>query len=217
MIKPYAISGFVVLAACGLVPEPLDRSADMLVVGDSILAWNRASGRSVADVIENETGLNVNNVAISGAEFLGPRSIPSQYVSDDWTWVLVDGGGNDLNGNCGTPAEAPILDALISADVTSGAYADFADQVAADGATLLIMDYYPVSVQGGPFVPCIPAFEILSDRLFRFAESRDGVIWIDTDDVIAPDNLAAYDTDLVHPTPLGSALIGKQIANVVTR
>lgn len=210
-----ALAGVCLLSACGLIPEPIDTDADMLIVGDSILAWNRESGRAIGNVIAAETGLRVNNVAISGAEFLGFNSIPSQYVSNDWTWVLVDGGGNDLNGNCGTPSEADILDALISADANTGAYVTFADQVAADGATLLIMDYYPVSIQGGPFVPCIPAFDILTDRLTRFADARENVILIETDEVIAPENLAAYDTDLVHPTPLGSALIGTQIADVI--
>jgi len=210
-----AIAGLWLVAACGLIPEPINKGADMLVVGDSILAWNRLSGQSVGDVIAQEAGLIVNNVAVSGATFLGADGITSQYVSNDWTWVLVDGGGNDLTENCLLPEAIPILDALISADGTQGAYADFADQVAADGATLLVMDYYPVSDLGGPYVQCVPAFDELTKRLARFAAQRDGVLLIETDAVIAPSNLDAYARDLVHPTPLGSALIGKQIAQVI--
>lgn len=201
-----------VLAGCSVVAPPADGDADVLVVGDSILAWHRGTGRSIPDVVAAQTGLEVSNVAISGARFLGTQGIPSQYVAGDWDVVIFNGGGNDISPVCGSGQERVVLDRLISADGQSGALPQFARRVVADGARAVVMRYYPVSVRGGPFAPCAATLSELGHRQARMAQALANVTFVDAGDAVRPDDLSAYGVDLVHPTPAGSATIGQLIA-----
>ncbi|MEC8049772.1 MAG: hypothetical protein VX210_03190, partial [Myxococcota bacterium] len=74
---------------------------EVLMLGDSLLAWFREEGASVGDVLDASSSFSVANLAVSGSMVLeGEESIPSQYVQGDWGWVVFDGGGNDANDLC---------------------------------------------------------------------------------------------------------------------
>lgn len=210
-----------VVALCGLASCTVLRGSPsdevrLFAVGDSILAWNRRAGQDIPAIVSRATGLPVFNNAISGAEFVGRFAVPNQYIAGDWDWLIVDGGGNDLTGQCGTPAASDaVLDRLIDNDDLSGAYTQFLAPLTAQGTRVVLMGYMPISVAGGPFAPCRAALDDLRDRQMRLAASMAGVYFVDTRSVVKPDNLAAYDDDLVHPSPLGGRLIGRQIADVI--
>ena len=80
---------------------------DILVLGDSIVAWN--GGRSIPDVIANQTGRSVPSRAVPGAQFDNGSTIASavgfdiqqQFPGGRWNWVVVNGGANDLSADCG--------------------------------------------------------------------------------------------------------------------
>lgn len=203
------------LSACVVIAPRVDPEADVLVIGDSILAWHRGKGASIPAVVEDQTQRRVTNQSIAGATFIGSRGITSQFATGDWDIVLMNGGGNDIGDVCGTSGEAAVLDRLISAEGTQGAIPDFVRRVQATGADVIWLGYYPISVEGGPFTPCRATLDQLKDRQQAMARILDGVTFVDTGDVIAPDNLALYDGDLVHPSVDGAARIGVQVASVV--
>ena len=204
------------LAACTSLRGTPSADVRMIAVGDSILDWNRKSGEDIPTLVAQQTGLPVFNNAISGAKFVGRFAVPRQYRSGDWDWVIVDGGGNDLTGNCDTPEAAEVvLDRLIDDEDLSGAYASFLLPITEQGTQVIIMGYVSISIAGGPFATCEFALNDLRDRQMKLANSNSSVLFMDTRDVIAPDNLAAYDADLIHPSPLGGALIAGLIAQTI--
>lgn len=206
----------VLLAACGAFRGPPPEGTRLIAIGDSILDWNRRAGADIPTLVSQRTGLPVFNAAISGAEFVGRFAIPDQYPQGDWDWLLLDGGGNDLTGNCGSPAAAEaVLDRLIDDQDLSGAYASFLAPVRSSGIQVIIMGYAPVSVAGGPFAPCEFALNDLRGRQAALAASDPMITFVDVRDVIAPDNLAAYDPDLIHPSPAGGALMADLIARAI--
>jgi len=138
-VRSITICAVLAVTGCGFVPPPVDRSADVLVVGDSILAWHRGMGRSIPDVAAARTGLSISNVSVSGARFLGGQGIPTQYQTGDWKVVVFDGGGNDISAVCGTTGEGAVLDRLISVDGLRGAIPEFASRVLGDGAQVVVL------------------------------------------------------------------------------
>jgi acyl-CoA thioesterase-1 len=203
------------VAACSLTGQAPNRNAEIIVVGDSILAWHRNSARSIPSVVARSSGLTVSDVSISGAPFLGPNGIPTQYVASDWDWVIVNGGGNDLDGTCQTPNGSRVLDALISSNGSQGAIPAFVNQAAAQGAQVIVLGYYPVSDRGGPFAACRAILAELAARQARLAASNPDVIFVDSGLVIAPGDASAYAVDLVHPSLRGAALIEELVASVI--
>lgn len=210
-----------VIIAAGLVGCSQLRGAppgdvQIVAIGDSILDWNRDVEADIPRLVGEQTGLEVFNVAISGAEFFGLFEIPRQYPEGDWDWLIMDGGGNDLSGNCRSVGMAePVLDHLIDDSDLGGAYADLIDRVTAQGTQVIIMGYAPISSAGGPFASCEFALNDLMDRQARLAASDPDVTFVDVRTVISPDNLAAYDDDLLHPSPQGGALMAGAIAAVI--
>ncbi|MCF2905822.1 SGNH/GDSL hydrolase family protein [Octadecabacter sp. CECT 8868] len=203
------------LTACSFVPTAVDLDADVIVVGDSILAWHRGTGLSIPSVVEQQSGLAVSNVSISGATFLGPRGIPTQYANNDWDWMIVDGGGNDLLPTCGTLDAERVLDALISQDGQNGAIPAFISQVAGQGVDVILLGYYTVSDRGGSFSDCVSELDELSARQERFAATIPTVTFVDAGKVVGSGDAAAYAEDMVHPSPRGAALIGQLITSAI--
>lgn len=206
------LTAVLTLAGCSFVPVSANRDADVIVVGDSVLAWHRGTGRSIPAVVADQTGYSVSNVAVSGAEFLGPSGIPSQFVRNDWDWVIVDGGGNDLLPVCETPDGSRILDALISDDGRGGAIPAFINSVATRDTQVAVVGYYPISDRGGPFAPCRALLDELAERQVLMAAANPDVVFVDTTRVIGPSDAAAYAPDLVHPSVRGAALVGQLVA-----
>ncbi|MEJ8560807.1 SGNH/GDSL hydrolase family protein [Yoonia sp. GPGPB17] len=201
------------LFACNDENSP---EADILAIGDSIIWWNIDAEQSVADVIAGERDLDVINAAIPGAEFLADQdSIPQQYQPGRWEWVVMDGGANDLGDVCGTPRAQPVLDQLIDADLQGGAMPRFFDSVRSDGPQIIVMGYYMAPIVGGEFAGCEADFTTLNDRLAAYAARTTGVYYAPADAVIDPTNNGHYDPDLIHPSPLGSRLIGLQMADII--
>lgn len=205
----------LIVANCSFVPPSADGDADIIVVGDSILAWHRGSGRSIPDVVEQASGLSVSNVAVNGARFLGAGNIPSQFVAGSWDWVIIDGGGNDLLPSCATPNANAILNALISQDGRNGAIPNFVNSVATGGTRVIVLGYYPVSARGGQFQPCISVLNELAARQARMAATNPAVLFVDSGQVISANDSASYAPDLVHPSPRGAALIGQLLSSTI--
>jgi acyl-CoA thioesterase-1 len=57
---------FIALISCGEVPSRAE-TARILLLGDSMMAFNRGSGTAVSDAIEDQLGEEVVDRSVSGA------------------------------------------------------------------------------------------------------------------------------------------------------
>ncbi len=205
----------IALAGCGFAPEVADRNANVLVIGDSILAWNRGAGASVADVIEKRIGVPVLDASVSGATMRasGVRaavglSIPGQIREGDFAAVVINGGANDLRNTCGCDGCGAVLDRLSSQD-----YPALIARLAP--ARVIIVGYYgSIRGGGGSFSGCSDELAELGRRLNSLAAADPRVTFVPMRDAIAGDP-RYYDSDKVHPSREGSARIGALVANAL--
>ncbi len=198
----------------------------ILVLGDSVMEWNKEEDAAIADVIAAELGRAVVNAGVSGARLSMPEDeanlgalgfdIRAQYRARGWEWVVMDGGANDLGDECGCGQCAATLNEMIGADGLTGQYPDFVRSVRADGSRVLLMGYY-AAPQGADtaFTPCIDELTALNDRLAQMAAALDGVYYASATEAIDPADRTHYDRDLVHPSAEGSRLIGLQLAQAI--
>ncbi len=189
----------------------------VLVLGDSIAAWNSEVGASVADVLAAKTGAEVTLAAVPGSRVLaGPDPVPQQYVPGPWRWVVVQGGGNDLVAECGCGACAAALDRLIGRDGRTGAIADLVRRIRADGASVALWSYYAMPDDAPfPFARCNDELVEVHARLARLAARDDGIVLVDGREVVRPARTDLYDRDRVHPSPAGSRAVGVQVAEAL--
>ena len=190
----------------------------ILVLGDSVMAWNVEEGTSIGHVIGDRTGQSVTIRAVSGAHFASDEDddIRSQYVEGDWSWVVFTGGGNDLNDKCECGDCSGVLNGLLSSDGSSGAVAEAVDVLRDSGVSVLFLTYYdlPPTADFG-FANCGDESQALDERAAAMAQSREGVYWLDMGQVVTPNDLSAFDEDHVHPSERGSELIGELVADFI--
>lgn len=195
---------------------------DILVLGDSIMAWN--GGRSIPDVIANQTGRSVTSRAVPGAQFDNGSTIASavgfdiqqQFPGGRWNWVVVNGGANDLSADCGCGACGASVNALIAPDGQSGSIPAFLQRLRAQtGAQVMWMGYYAGSGSGS-FAGCRDDLVEIESRIATFAAGRPGIHFIDSEDVIDRGDRGLFAGDNVHPSARGSARIGAYLAQEIT-
>ena len=201
-----------VLVGCGGGNE----ADGILGLGDSLMAWNLDEGVSIPEVAGDELGLAVENLSVSGAYMTTDDgdAIPDQYVEGEWEWVLVDGGGNDMNDECACGDCGDNIDSLVSADGAEGAVVDFVEQVLEDGVKVALMSYYPMpdDAEFG-FDRCNEEVVVLRDRYQALADRHADMIMVDAALVVTPAIAPeAYDDDRVHPSQEGSRIIGEYVA-----
>ncbi len=196
---------------------------DILVLGDSIMAWNSSANASIPDVMSRELGRNVVSKAVPGAQFDNASAIAGavgfdiqrQFSGGRWNWVVINGGANDLGSDCGCGACGPVVDALIGADARSGSIPAFIQKIrGATGAKVVWMGYYAGNGQGS-FKGCRDDLVELEARLARFATSQAGVSFVDSEDVIDRNDRSLFAGDNTHPSAKGSALIGATLAQYI--
>ena len=211
----WTILTFCLLAACGRsVPE----GARIVVAGDSVMAWNRSSGASVAGVLQAQLREPVGDVSLSLAQIAGGRgafNIPNQLARVQAQWVVLNGGANDLMGNCDCSDCGPVLDRLISEDGRRGAIPTLVADLRGRGSRVVWADYYTAPRYAG--TTCEAPYQVLETRLGRMADADAGVTLVDMDDVFSPDDLSLFAADRLHPSKKGSARIANLIAPVLER
>lgn len=193
----------------------------VLVLGDSILAWNKTRGQSIPQLLDNVPGLTVESRAVSGAAFSGSaflrREIRGQLPRGQWDVIVVNGGGNDLARECNCRRCDGVLDQLVSTNGNAGEIPAFLDMLAGRATRVIWLDYYPVSVRGGPFAPCIEELATLEQRMQAAARQWPHVTFVDAGAVYNRRDLSLYDPDLIHPTPKGGARIATLLARTIGR
>ncbi len=193
---------------------------DILVLGDSVMAWNGSKGGSIGDAIGQTLNRDVTSKAVPGAQFDNTSSVAGavgfdvqrQLQPGRWNWVVMNGGANDLSADCGCGPCHASVDALIAPDAQSGAIPAFIRSVQkSTGADVMWMGYYAGSGSGS-FAGCRADLVEIERRIARFARSSNGVVFADAEDVIDRNDSADFAADNIHPSPQGSAKIGAFLA-----
>ena len=231
-MNKFAICLVVLLAGCGeSAPQGTNEEgegepsipdgATVIAVGDSILAWFKGEEASILDVVGERLGVVTYNAAVEGAYFTvesgwDGEDIPGQYVDGDWQWLVLDGGGNDFNDECGCDQCGENMDEIVSADGTAGALPDFVDTVVGQGVRVVIMGYYsvPPTAEYG-FDLCGDTLSEYSQRQLALANTNDKVWFLDGSQVIDSADLSLYDEDHVHPSEQGIEVLGNAIADLI--
>jgi len=205
---------FVVACSPGLRQS----SGDILIIGDSVLAWNRATGADVGSGIATELQRDVVNRAALGARItgggFGRLSIPDQLSSGSWKWVVMNGGANDLGLSCGCTACDAEIDRLISPDAATGAIPDLIAKSRQLGARVLWVGYYKAP-ESRSFRGCRPALVEMERRIAEHARTREGIVFIDSEDVLDPSAPGLLAADKTHPSVRGSRIIARFIAQAI--
>ncbi|MGR3435709.1 MAG: SGNH/GDSL hydrolase family protein [Shimia sp.] len=193
---------------------------EVLVMGDSTLAWNR---QGVARGLEAALGVSAEGRAVPGAnmsaEGLGQRilggQVPGQYRDGPWDWVVVNGGANDLLSECDAGGCGPVVDGLVSADGARGEIPTMIAQLRATGARVVWVDYY-LSPRGlADLSPKNPDFEALQERTRAMAARDPGVLWVDMGDVLDPRDPDDFARDRLHPSAVGSGKVAVLVAEAM--
>ncbi|MFK7892305.1 MAG: SGNH/GDSL hydrolase family protein [Granulosicoccus sp.] len=212
------------LAACGgsqdTEPRPLNTEAEILSIGDSFFEWHAESKQSIPDEIGKLLNKSVSNQAMIGALITGGDGgidIEDQYVEGGWEWVVMAGGGNDLNDKCSCNACEGVLDQLISQDATSGAIPELVTTMLNNGHNVVYMSYpvLPIGAQFG-FNQCSDDFIELEFRVDQLALNTQNMWLVRASDVVPEDDNAYFEGDLVHPSVKGTAVIGEYIAQTIS-
>ena len=194
---------------------PASLGESILVLGDSIMEWNIESGQSIPDVIEDVLGVDVTNASAGGAS---AHDVPDQYAEagGDHDWVVFDGGGNDLNDECGCGECVAVADSIVSADGSAGVLASFTESLVADDRRVALVGYYEIP-EGAAFGfdRCVDDLAEHNERLRALAGRFDSVVFVDPSEVVKATDATAFDDDDVHPSVEGSRLVGEQIAAAI--
>lgn len=208
-------SRLLLLIAFGGCAEPLE--GDHLALGDSYFEWNREAEASIPDVVGDELGQTVANAAVSGAVLQGAEdAIPTQYEPGDWGWVLIDGGGNDLNDQCACGDCDDLLDELIDDEASTGVIPDLVGDLVDRGHRVAYVGYLPIrdDAEHG-FDRCADELDAMRARLNTLADGSDDVLFIDGVTVAGSAEASLFDTDRVHPSEEGSRLLGEAVAAAI--
>ncbi|WP_254702613.1 SGNH/GDSL hydrolase family protein [Sulfitobacter sp. THAF37] len=217
MILVLLLSG----ALMGACTDPAPRGGgDILVLGDSVMAWNGGSDAAIPDAMQTALGRKVVSKAVPGAQFDNGSGLAGavgfdirrQFPGGRWNWIVLNGGANDLGSDCGCGACGAVVDGLIGPDARSGSVPDFIDRLQQEtGARIIWMGYYKGNGKGS-FQGCRDDLVRMETRIARFAATRSAVYFIDSEDVIDPTDPAMFAADNTHPSPRASALIGSYLA-----
>lgn len=216
----FLLLGFGIFASCAGSQQG-NENARILVIGDSVMAWNGLAGQSVPQELARLIGEPVLNLAVSGARVSHPNriiaaagfEIPGQFKRGNWQTIIVDGGGNDLFFECGCNECGDVIDQLISVDAMSGEIPQMLGDLRQSGAHVVFTGYHRSRGLGGAYEHCADEMDVIDARMTRFAAQARGVDFINMQDVFPPRSLPHYDTDRVHPSPLGSRVMAERIAS----
>lgn len=189
----------------------------ILGIGDSMMAWNRESGESISEVVSSQLGMDVLNVSISGTQLTNDsnEAIPFQYVDGTWDWVLLNGGGNDINEQCNCGECDSVLNEISSIDGQTGVLPQLVDDISSKGHNVVIVGYFSIPEDQPDFGNCGSTLVELNSRQQQVANSRDSVWFVSSGDVVSPEDMSHYDDDSLHPSVAGSIVIGEYVTEII--
>lgn len=197
--------------------------AKVIAIGDSLMAWNSPSGSSIPDVIEETIGAPVVDRTVSAAWLQtkfdpdgAPESgVQAQYIKGDWSWAIVNGGGNDLMLGCGCTRCGAVLDNMISADGQHGQIPQFLSRIRATGTRVIYVGYLRSPNLITPIEHCKAEGDEFEARIAKLAQQDEGITFVSSQDVAQPGDASYFSFDLIHPSRKSSRIIGQRVAAVI--
>ncbi len=216
-----------VLAFAALVAAPSlaqTKEPRILVMGDSMLAAHRISGRAVSHTVERATGIPVKDNSVLGARIIYRLPITGsmglnigrQYRKGDWDWVIINGGGNDLWLGCGCSRCDRKLNQLAAKNGSgAGEIPKLIAKIRGTGAKVIYVGYLRSPGAGSPIEHCRDDGDELERRVKAFADRVKGVYHVSLRDLVPNGDRSFHGADMIHPSLKGSRAIGKRIAKVI--
>lgn len=212
------------LSGCGERAPQTQQGGQILVMGDSLMAWNGTSQRAVSDVMEQHLDVEVTDRSVSAARMIyrlpvsgaAGLSIPKQMPKETaWDWVVLNGGGNDLWLGCGCTACRRKMDRLTARDGSAGAIPDLVQRLRSTGARVIYTGYLRSPGLGSPIEYCKDDGEELDRRATQMAARDEGVYFLSLADLVPHGDRSFHAFDMIHPSVKGSAAIGTRIAELI--
>ncbi len=217
-----AVLAVLMLANCG---ETVTGGPDqrILLMGDSMMAFNRSSGNSVADAVEEELGEQVVDRSVSGARYfyLLPISgsaglkIEKQYRPGPWSWIILNGGGNDLWFGCGCNKCQVDMSLMIAPDGGMGSIPSEVARLRRTGARVIYVGYLRSPGVGSIIEHCKDDGDEFERRLQAMAARDDGIYFVPVGDMVPYGDRSYHSFDMIHPSAKGSAEIARRISVVI--
>ncbi|MGB0900628.1 SGNH/GDSL hydrolase family protein [Halocynthiibacter sp.] len=193
-------------------------------MGDSMLAWNRSTGRSVADYLARETNGFVADQSRNGASYFtqvrplaGIRgNIPSQFLDGDWDWIVLNGGGNDLLFGCGCNACDAHIRRLIDRNHDWGAIPDLIHfLLQTTDAKVIYTGYLRSPGRSSMIEHCASSGSELEQRISHMARTTNRLFFLSLQDLVPHGDLTYHSAARIHPSPKGSAAIAARISALI--
>ncbi|SMR82380.1 Lysophospholipase L1 [Aliiroseovarius halocynthiae] len=202
-----------------------ERDARILVIGDSLMAWHKMTGRSIGHMLGRYLHEPVVNRAIGGARIIYnlPISgsmgmkISRQFRDGDWDWVVLNGGGNDLWFGCGCNRCNRKINLMISINGRYGPVPDLINRIRATGAKVIVIGYLRSPGVGSPIENCRDDGDAYEARLQHMAQQMKGVYFMSNKDLVPHGDRSYHGIDMIHPSFKGSAMIAKRVALLIKK
>lgn len=218
----YLLIAFVLMiSACSPLPGT-QSGVNIVMVGDSVLSWNRSSNNTVGDHLSREIGRPVINFAIPASRISQPNpfmqftrmQIDNQLDGRAAEWIVMNGGANDVYFECLCLRCQTTVEELITANGT-GQLPDLMAQARDTGAKVMYVGYHRTGGLGSAFDRCSNELTIIERRVREFAAEHNGIYYVDMRTVFPPKDRDYYDWDNIHPSPKGSAAIAERLARAM--
>lgn len=197
----------------------------ILVIGDSMLAAHKVSGRAVSDEVARLLNEPVVDRSVVGARLayqlpvsgaLG-LNIGQQYRGGVYEWVIVNGGGNDLWLGCGCHDCTRKMERLLSEDLTNGVIPDMLARVKDSGAQVLWLGYLRSPGTNSPIESCAEVGNELERRISALARQDRRLHYVSMKDLVPFGDRSYHGFDMIHPSIKGSAAIGARAAAYIRK
>lgn len=204
-------------------PVARDLNPRILAMGDSLLAWNKISGRAISDVIEDSLNEPVIDRSVMGARMIYKLpitgamglNIGSQYRPGNWEWIVINGGGNDLWFGCGCNQCDRKIDRLIAEDGQSGNIPSLISELRKTGARVIYVGYLRSPGINSLIDPCKNEGDELERRIGKYASTDDGVYFLPLTRLVRNRDSSYHAFDMIHPSVKASATIGRLVAEII--
>ncbi|GAW34376.1 hypothetical protein RA2_01424 [Roseovarius sp. A-2] len=216
-----------ILLALGLTGSPAlaqgQEAPRILVMGDSLLAMHKLTGRAVSATLRRMTGARVTDRAMGGARYFYrlPISgaiglnIRKQYQPGNWDWVVLSGGGNDLWLGCGCNRCERRMNRMVSRDGRRGVIPGLLSRLRHDGARVIYVGYLRTPGVNSPIEHCADEGDEFDRRMARLAALDRGLHFVPLADMVPHGDLSYHAIDRIHPSVKASREIGARVAQII--
>lgn len=197
----------------------------ILVMGDSLLAAHKLTGRNVGGGLRRMLRADVTDTSVAGARFLYRLpitgalglNIAKQYRKGEWDWIVLNGGGNDIWMGCGCRRCERRIGRLVGKTGRTGAIPHFVARLRNTGARVIVTGYLRTPGIASPIESCADEGDLLEQRLIRMADYIPGVYYVSNVKLVPHGDSSFHGVDRVHPSIKGSAAIARNIARTILK